>query len=97
MLEAARRLTEWATSANLPLSVLELDVTSDTSVWEAVDHILTAEGHIDVAVNNAGGSSAGPIEAFGISQMATLLDLNVLGPMRVNKAVLPGCVSGAKV
>jgi len=29
------------------------------------------------------------MEAFSIEQMASLLDLNVLGPMRVNKAFLP--------
>ncbi len=88
--DAARRMTDWARDAHLALSVIEMDVTSDTSVCEAVDHILTAEGALDVAVNNAGGSAAGPLEAFSIPQMAALLDLNVLGPMRVNKAVLPG-------
>src|SRR5205823_11843689 len=39
--------------------------------------------------NDAGASAAGPLEAFSIEQMTALLDLNVLGPMRVNKAVLP--------
>jgi NAD(P)-dependent dehydrogenase (short-subunit alcohol dehydrogenase family) len=88
--EAAGRLTEWATGANIPLSVVELDVTNDASVHDAVDHILASEGSIDVVVNNAATSSRGPLEAFSIAQMATLLDVNVLGPMRVNKAVLPG-------
>src|SRR5262249_55058188 len=88
--EAAKRLTEWATAANLPLSVIEMDVTSDTSVCQAVDQVLTREGSLDVVVNNAGSSAAGPMEAFSIAQMAALLDVNVLGPMRLNKAVLPG-------
>jgi NAD(P)-dependent dehydrogenase (short-subunit alcohol dehydrogenase family) len=70
--EAARRLTEWAASANVPLNVIELDVTSDTSVSEAVDHILATDGDIDVVVNNAGASAAGPLEAFSIQQMAVL-------------------------
>ncbi len=88
--EPARRLNEWAAAGNLSLRVVEMDVTSDTSVSEAVDQVLTNEGRIDVVVNNAGSSAAGPIEAFSIAQMAALLDVNVLGPMRVNKAVLPG-------
>jgi NAD(P)-dependent dehydrogenase (short-subunit alcohol dehydrogenase family) len=87
--EAARRLTDWAASAAAPLSVVELDVTSDTSVRAAVDHIRANDGDVDVVVNNAGSSSRGPLEAFSIPQMAALLDVNVLGPMRVNKAVLP--------
>jgi NAD(P)-dependent dehydrogenase (short-subunit alcohol dehydrogenase family) len=69
--------------------VVELDVTSDESVRAAMDVILPA-GPIDVAVNNAGASAMGPLEAFSVDQMAALLNLNALGPMRVNKAVLPG-------
>jgi NAD(P)-dependent dehydrogenase (short-subunit alcohol dehydrogenase family) len=86
---AAQRLTEWAASAGVPLTVVELDVTNDTSVRAAVDRIQATDGDIDVVVNNAGSSSRGPLEAFSIPQMAALLDVNVLGPMRVNKAVLP--------
>ena len=84
--EAAERLTAWARSNSRDLEVLELDVTDDTSVRAAIEQT----GTIDVVVNNAGASAAGPLEAFSIEQMAALLDLNVLGPMRVNKAVLPG-------
>src|SRR5579864_567388 len=87
---AARDLQSWATSERLLLEVLELDVTSDKSVEHAVADVLSREGAIDVLVNNAGASAAGPLEAFSIGQMAALLDLNVLGPMRLNKAVLPG-------
>ena len=84
--EAAQRLRAWADTNQADLTVLELDVTDDSSVRAAVDQA----GDIDVVVNNAGASAAGPLEAFSIDQMAALLDLNVLGPMRVNKAVLPG-------
>jgi len=87
--EAAQRLTAWAATNAAALTVVELDVTSDTSVRQAVDTVLATERGVDVVVNNAGASAAGPLEAFSIAQMAALLDLNVLGPMRVNKAVLP--------
>jgi NAD(P)-dependent dehydrogenase (short-subunit alcohol dehydrogenase family) len=85
---AAGQLTDWARTNGLNLEVVEMDVTSDGSVQAAIEHALS-RGPIDVVVNNAGASAAGPLEAFSISQMAALLDLNVLGPMRVNKAVLP--------
>ena len=87
--DASQRLTEWAASAQAPLSVVELDVTSDDSVRAAVEQIQANDGDVDVVVNNAGISSRGPMEAFSIPQMAALLDVNLLGPMRVNKAVLP--------
>jgi NAD(P)-dependent dehydrogenase (short-subunit alcohol dehydrogenase family) len=87
--EAAERLGQWATGQDVRLDVVDLDVTSDHSVTSAVDTALTSAGTIDVVVNNAGASAAGPLEAFSVEQMAALLDLNVLGPMRVSKAVLP--------
>ena len=86
---AAQRLSEWAVSNGHALRVVDLDVTSDASVQTAVEQVLTSAGGLDAVVNNAGASAMGPLEAFTIPQMAALLDLNVLGPMRVNKAVLP--------
>jgi NAD(P)-dependent dehydrogenase (short-subunit alcohol dehydrogenase family) len=86
---AADALRRWASEHSLTLDVLELDVTDDRSVRTAVAHALESAGRIDVVVNNAGASAVGPLEAFSIEQMAALLSLNVLGPMRVNNAVLP--------
>src|SRR5437764_1980382 len=86
---SARQLGDWAASSQYPLHVVELDVTNDASVQSAVDKVMAAEGQIDVVVNNAGTGAAGPLESFSVAQMASLLDINVLGPMRVNQAVLP--------
>ena len=86
---AAESLRRWARERSLALEVLELDVTDDDSVNTAAAHALASADGIDVVVNNAGASAVGPLEAFSVEQMAALLDLNVLGPMRVNNAVLP--------
>ncbi len=86
----AQALADWAASNARAVRVVDLDTTSDRSVAAAVNQVLGVEGSIDVVINNAAGNAAGPLEAFSISQMAALLDVNVLGPMRVNKAVLPG-------
>jgi NAD(P)-dependent dehydrogenase (short-subunit alcohol dehydrogenase family) len=85
---AADQLRTWAAQTNAALEIVELDVTSDASVEQAVGSIL-AQGHLDVVVNNAGASALGPLEAFSTAQMAALLNVNAVGPMRVNKAVLP--------
>ena len=73
---AAEQLGQWATANHARLEVVELDVTSDHSVTSAVDYALTSAGTIDVVVNNAGASAAGPLEAFSLEQMAALLNLN---------------------
>jgi NAD(P)-dependent dehydrogenase (short-subunit alcohol dehydrogenase family) len=66
-----------------------MDVTSETSVQTCVKDVLARAGRIDVVVNNAGASASGPIEAFSEVQVEALYSLNVFGPWRVNKAVLP--------
>jgi len=86
---AAENLRQWAREHSPALEVLELDVTDDDSVHAAVSNVLASADGIDVVVNNAGAAAVGPLEAFSIEQMAGLLSVNVLGPMRVNNAVLP--------
>jgi NAD(P)-dependent dehydrogenase (short-subunit alcohol dehydrogenase family) len=86
---AAQELRDWAGARRLPLEVIELDVTLEGSVQNAVRRVLEREGSLDIVVNNAGASAFGPLEAFTIDQMANLLSVNVLGPMRVSKAALP--------
>jgi NAD(P)-dependent dehydrogenase (short-subunit alcohol dehydrogenase family) len=88
--EAAKQLEDWASSEGHRLSALEMDVADTGSVDAAVAHILAQTGRIDIAVNNAGIAAGGPLEAFDIEQMQALFDINVFGPMRVDKAVLPG-------
>jgi NAD(P)-dependent dehydrogenase (short-subunit alcohol dehydrogenase family) len=67
-----------------------MDVGNDASVQAAVEAIEAAGAQIDVVVNNAGIAAMGPIEAFDIGQMQDLYNVNVFGPLRVDKAVLPG-------
>ncbi len=86
---AAQALEAWAVENGNGLSVLEMDVADSASVLRAVGQIMAAAGRVDVVVNNAGIAAGGPIEAFEIEQMQALFDVNVFGPLRVDKAVLP--------
>ena len=74
---------------SLPIHVLELDVTDDASVEGAVDAGVSKAGRIDVAINNAGYFLSGLEEAVTTEQARHLMDTNFLGPVRVNRAVLP--------
>jgi NAD(P)-dependent dehydrogenase (short-subunit alcohol dehydrogenase family) len=85
-LEAAANLKKLATSKGLKLEVVELDVTSDASVTEAMTKIPV----VDVLINNAGRGFGGPIEAFTSAECLAQLDLNIVGNIRLVKAVLPG-------
>ena len=73
----------------LNLRVLELDVTDDKSVQRAVDQALDEAGHLDVVINNAGLAGVGVSEGYTPEQFQKLFDVNVIGVVRVNRAVLP--------
>jgi NAD(P)-dependent dehydrogenase (short-subunit alcohol dehydrogenase family) len=78
-----------AEKGSLPIYVLELDVTDDASVEQAVNAAVAKAGRIDVAINNAGYYLSGLEEAVTTEQAQRLMDTNFLGPVRVNRAVLP--------
>lgn len=69
--------------------VVEIDVTSDTSVHEGVEGAVKMAGGLDVVVNNAGVGVIGLQEAFTPEDWKKLFDINVFGVQRVNRAVLP--------
>ena len=71
------------------IQTLELDVTDEQSISEAVNFVKAKAGNVDVLINNAGVASAGVTEAFSSDQLAALFDVNVFGVHRVTSAVLP--------
>ena len=85
---AADELRTWAEAGGHAVHVLELDVTDDASV-EAAAAKATAEAPVDTVINNAGVGTYGIAEAFSTEQVRTVFDVNVLGPLRVNRALLP--------
>jgi NADP-dependent 3-hydroxy acid dehydrogenase YdfG len=73
----------------LGITTVELDVRNDASVDAGVRNVLAEGGEIDVLVNNAGIASAGVTEAFTTEQAKAIFDTNVIGLLRVTRAVLP--------
>ncbi len=73
----------------LGIKTVELDVSDDASVEAGVKKVLAEAGKIDVLVNNAGIGSAGVTEAFTAEQAKVVFDTNVIGILRVTRAVLP--------
>lgn len=88
-IEVYKELEKQSEKERYDLRVIELDVTDNTSVQDAVKHILTNEGKIDVLVNNAGVMNTGVSEAFSIESIKEQFNVNVIGPARTIKAVLP--------
>jgi NAD(P)-dependent dehydrogenase (short-subunit alcohol dehydrogenase family) len=83
---SAKELKDFASTNNYNLDVLEIDVTSDESVNAAASELPA----IDVLINNAGRGYGGPMESFSSEEILAQLDLNIVGTVRMAKAVLPG-------
>jgi NAD(P)-dependent dehydrogenase (short-subunit alcohol dehydrogenase family) len=69
--------------------VVELDVTDDASVEGAAKLVLDEAGGVDVLVNNAGIGLFGIQEAFTPAAVEQQFAVNVVGTLRVNRALLP--------
>ncbi|HKD51389.1 MAG TPA: SDR family oxidoreductase [Candidatus Acidoferrum sp.] len=86
---AARELEQLAERESLNLNVVDLDVTEDASVEQAVNEIVAQSGRIDVLVNNAGYGIMDLCETVTVAQAQRQLDVNFFGVLRLNRAVLP--------
>jgi 2-keto-3-deoxy-L-fuconate dehydrogenase len=65
------------------------DVTDDRAVRSAVGAAASALGGIDILVNNAGIGASGTVEDNDDDEWRRVMDVNVLGVMRVSRAALP--------
>ena len=69
--------------------LIAMDVTSEDSVAQALQSILSREGRLDVVFNNAGDGIAGSVEDTSIEEARQQLDTNFFGVLRVCRAALP--------
>jgi NAD(P)-dependent dehydrogenase (short-subunit alcohol dehydrogenase family) len=88
-LEKSRTITEIAGKEHLSLQVVQLDVTDDISVRNAIKRIEDEKGKIDVLVNNAGYGLFSSIEDATLDQIKKQFETNFFGVIRLTREVLP--------
>jgi len=68
---------------------VQLDVTDDYSVKNAIQTVYDEAGRIDILVNNAGYALSGAFEDISIDEIKKQYETNVYGLIRTTQAVLP--------
>jgi NAD(P)-dependent dehydrogenase (short-subunit alcohol dehydrogenase family) len=88
-LNKSQKINDVVEKENLPLKVLQLDVTDDKSVKDAIRQITDESSRIDVLVNNAGYGVMGAVEDLSLDQFKSQFETNFFGVIRVTKEVIP--------
>ena len=65
------------------------DVSDDASVRAAVSQVVEELGGLDLVINNAGIGAAGTVADNSDEEWHRVLDVNVLGMVRITRAALP--------
>lgn len=82
-------LKSLADKEKLSLKVVQLDVTDERSVKNAIQSITTEASTIDILVNNAGYGLGGAFEDLELGEIKAQFETNLFGLIRTTQAVLP--------
>lgn len=90
-MDRLEKVADQAQKAGAPEALFhKLDVSQTASVNAFVDWARTKTRHVDVLINNAGGAlGLDPVATGKDEDWETMLQTNVLGVLRMTRAVLP--------
>lgn len=71
------------------VTILNLDITDQQGVYNAINTVIQKEGRIDVLINNAGMHTGGSIEDAPYEDVRLQMETNFWGYIHTIKAVLP--------
>ena len=76
---------------------VEMDVTSEVSVHQAMREARDAIAHVDILVNNAGVGGGEPIVDSDTRRWRRTLDTNLVGMYLVSREVVPLMKAGGRI
>jgi short-subunit dehydrogenase len=69
--------------------LINLELTDDNSIKDAVQQITSRYSQIDILINNAGRLEYGPLEEMTFEQIDSLIETNLTGLIKLTKECLP--------
>lgn len=86
---AARRVDRMKDLQDKGMEVVQLDLTQDESIVNAVNTILEKEGRVDILINNAGYGSYGSVEEVPLEEAKRQFEVNIFGLARLTQLIIP--------
>lgn len=83
------KIIEVSDKEKLSLDVLQLDVSKNNSIKDAIDQIYNKNNRIDVLVNNAGYALAGPLEETSLEEIIMQFETNFFGAIKMMQSIIP--------
>lgn len=71
-----------------------LDVSREESAHAVIDAVVREHGHLDILVNSAGVMLLGSVADASLTEWGHMLEVNLLGLMRITKTALPHMQGG---
>lgn len=93
---SGRNKTKASELEKLGATVVEMDITNDTSVNRGVETAAQKMNGIDVLINNAGVGVLGLTETFTTDDFKKVFEVNVFGTHRVTRTIAPVMRKAAK-
>ena len=85
-----------ALAASTGARVLVADLSDPVAVQRVAQEALAAAGRIDILINNAGVGWAGPFEGTDPAAIEKLVAVNLLAPIQLTRALLPGMLARSR-
>ena len=89
----AKQTAEELTAQGLTAAAFHCDITSLESIETCLEEIDRKFGQIELLVNNAGSAEIGLFTELSDERLCELMNVDLLGHMRLTKAVLPQMIS----
>jgi 2-keto-3-deoxy-L-fuconate dehydrogenase len=86
---SAKEVHGMITKAGHSAEFRRLDIADQAECDNVANHVLSAAGHLDVLVNNAGVGHVGTLETTDVADLDRVCAVNVRGTFLITKAFLP--------
>lgn len=90
--ENLEKVAEEVATYDVQVTMATADVSDNNAVISAVEHVKSELGAIDILINNAGTGKFGSFLEFDPEEFKKIVDINLMGPYYVTRAVLPGMI-----